>query len=320
MSPVPLRPLLAALACGLAAPAQPAERVLTDGPEAAVHVVPSHSARQRFVGVDGDASVLGATWYFAQWGIPLDLPARVRTPPGAAWQDANPYAHVGWRARTRSYELAQDGDRAALPCGVEEDLFLAPTTPGDYPGHPKGLRPSLPLSQLDALVASLGLDLVAERIDARCTTSPNYAAYTLGLILSDVAVPEPQTLFYQLIFRDSRGTAIDKRWCAGYEDEDTPVFCIADGLATVYGLPPPVVGGGRRVFELDPLPALLAVIASHHAKRGAPDRVLDDDPGHWRVTGLYHGQILMGGAVPTSRWDAFSLREQYREHDRDRAP
>ena len=64
------------------------------------------------------------------------------------------------------------------------------------------------------------------------------------------------------------------------------------------------------VLRFDLLPALLAVVASHHAKRGAPNRVLDSDPSHWRVTGLYHGQLIMGGAVPTSRWDAFSLRER----------
>jgi hypothetical protein len=305
-----LRPLLAVLAASIVAPAQPAEVVLTDGPEAAVHVVSGAPARNGFIGVDGDASVRSPTWYFAQWGIPRDLPAGVRTPAGADWQVANPYARVAWLAQPRSYELAQDGDSAALACGVEEDLFLAPTTPGDYPGHAVGLRASRPLSRLDALVASLGLDIVAERIDARCATSPNYAAYTLGLILSDAAVPEPQTLFYQLMFRDSRGTPIDKRWCSGYEDADTPVFCIDDGLATVSGLPPPIVGGGRRAYGLDLLPALLDVIATHHAKRGAPDRVLDDDPSHWRVTGLYHGQIVMGGGVPTSRWDAFSLIER----------
>jgi len=306
----PSRLLLTAATCAVASLARPAEVVLADGPEAALHVVPSDPGRHEFSGVDGDSSIRKPTWYFAQWGIPLDLPANVRSPRGADWRVENPYAHVGWQAGERSYELAQDGNVAGLPCGVEEDLFLAPTTPGDYPGHATGMLPSRPLSRLDALVATLGLEIVDERLDMRCTESPNYAAYTLAVILTDVSVPVPQTLFYQLMFRDSRGTAIVRRWCAGYEDADTPVFCIDDGLASVYGLPPPVVGGGRRVFTLDLLPALLAVVASHHAKRGASHRVLDADPSHWRVTGLYHGQLIMGGAVPTSRWDTVSLRER----------
>jgi hypothetical protein len=304
------RRLLPALACAVLTAAHPAETVLTDGPEAALHAVPADGARHEFSGVDGDSSVRQPTWYFAQWGIPLDLPVKVRTPPGADWRIQNPYAHVGWRASARSYELAQDGTVADLPCGVEEDLFLAATTPGDYPGHARGLKPSGPMSRLHALVATLGLEIVSERIEARCMSSPNYAAYALGVILTDVGEPEPQTLFYQLMFRDSREAAIVRRWCAGYEDADTPVFCIDDGLASVYGLPAPIVGGARRVHTLDLLPALLAVIGSHHAKRGAPHRVLDADASHWRVTGLYVGQLLMGGAAPTSRWDAFSLRER----------
>ena len=308
---IPLaRSLLAALGCTVAAPAHPIESVLTDGPQAALHVVPADPARHEFSGIDGDASVRKPTWYFAQWGIPLDLPIKRRSSPGADWRVGNLYAHVGWRASTRVYELTQNGAAAELPCGVEEDLFLAPSTPGDYPGHARGLQPSGPLSRLAALVASLGLEIVEERIEARCAESPNYVAYTLGVILSDAAAPEPQTLFYQLMFRDSRGTRIVRRWCPGYEDADTPVFCIDDGLADVYGVPAPVVGAGRRVYALDLLPALLAVIASGHAKQGAPDRVLDPDPSHWRVTGLYQGQLLMGGAVAGSRWDGFSLRER----------
>jgi len=305
------RVLIPALACAVVATAHPAGSVLTDGPEAALHAVPADPARHGFSGVDGDASIRRPTWYFAQWGIPLDLPVGVRTPPGEDWRVENAYAHVVWQSSARAYELAQDGADAALACGVEEDLFLAPTTPGDYPGHAAVLETSSPLSRLAELVASLGLEIVDERIEARCTTAPNYAAYTLGMILTDAdAAPEPQTLFYQLMFRDSRGARIARRWCTGYEDADTPVFCIDDGLANVYGLPGPVVGGGRRTYAFDLLPALLAVIATHHAKRGASNRVLDDDPSHWRVTGLYLGQLLMGGAAPTSRWDSFSLRER----------
>jgi len=39
--------------------------------------------------------------------------------------------------------------------------------------------------------------------------------------------------------------------------------------------------------------------------------MLDPDPAHWRVTGLYYGQIVMGGGVPNSRWDGFSLSERW---------
>ena len=311
MSPPIRRALLAALAGASCLGAHAGDVILTDGPEAALHVAPRDAALRKFHGVDGDASQKSPTWYFAQWGIPQELPGGVRTNPGTDWQVANPHARVAWFAQPRTYELAQNGAIGALPCGAEANLFLAPTTPGDYPNHAVGLLPSLPVSQLASLQATFGLDLVYERVDTRCLTAPNYAAYTVAAILTDDAAPDPQTLYYQVMLRDSRGGTVVKRWCPGYEDEDSPVFCVDDGLSPVYGQPGPVAGGGRRSYALDLLPQLRTVIASRHAKSGAPARVLDADASHWRVTGLYYGQIIMGGGVPTSRWDAFSLRETW---------
>jgi hypothetical protein len=311
VSPSFHRAVLAALACGACTGGQAGDAVLTDGPQAALHVAPRDPALRRFHGVDGDSSQKSPSWYFAQWGIPEELPGGVRTAPGADWEVANPHARVAWLAQARAYELAQNGAMGALPCGAEENLFLAPTTPNDYPRHAVGMLPSLPLSQLVRLEASFGLDVAYERVEQRCLTAPNYAAYAVALVLTDDATPEPQTLFYQVMLRDSRGLAVAKRWCPGYEDADSPVFCVDDSLGPVYGQPGPVVGGGRRAYVLDLLPQLRNVLATRHAKSGAPARVLDGDASHWHVTGLYYGQIIMGGAVPTSRWDAYSLRESW---------
>jgi hypothetical protein len=302
---------LACTACNSSDPG-PGESTLTDGPESALHVAASDAAQPDFRGIDGDATVTSPTWYFAQWGIPADLPGGVRVPGGADWQVGNPNARVNWIASSRTYELAQDGATSSLPCGREENLFLAPTTQADYPGHAVGLMPSLPLSQLASLDVAFGLQLVEERVEPRCADAPNYAAYTLGIVLTDDRVPQPQALYYQVMFRDSRGSApISLRWCPGYEGADTPVFCVDDGLATVYGESEPVVGGERRPYTLDLLAPLQRVIASNHVKAGAPRRALDPDASHWRVTGLYYGQIVMGGSVPTSRWDGFRLSERW---------
>jgi hypothetical protein len=305
----------AALACAACSSSDPepgpgqGESTLTDGPESAVHVASSNAVPPDFRGIDGDATVKAPTWYLAQWGIPAELPGGVRAPKDSDWQVGNAHARVNWLAQSRAYELAQDGSTAALPCGQEENLFLAPTTPSDYPGHAAGMMPSRPLSQLDTLTVALGLEIVDEHVAPRCVDAPNYAAYTLGIVLTDESLPEPQALYYQVMFRDSRALAVAHRWCPGYDAVDTPVFCVDDGLATVYGQPEPAVRGGRRTYSLDLLAPLRSVILSHHVKKGARQRVLDPDLGHWRVTGLYYGQIVMGGAVPTSRWDGFSLSQ-----------
>jgi len=303
--------LLGALACAACSPSGPNETVLTDGPESALHVAASDSVRPAFRGIDGDATVKAPTWYVAQWGIPVDLRGGVRAPKGADWRIDNAHARVNWIAGARTYELAQDGSTDALPCGQEENLFLAPTTPGDYPGHAVGLEPSLPLSMLASLPVNLGLEIVDERVEQRCAEAPNYAAYTLGLVLTTVGTPEPQALYYQVMFRDSRGLAVAHRWCPGYESADTAVFCVDDGLEPIFDQPEPVVGGGRSAYRLELLASLRSVIASGHRKQGAPRRVIDADLSHWRVTGLYYGQITMGGAVPTSRWDGFSLSQRW---------
>jgi len=301
--------LLGALACAACSPSGPNETILTDGPESAIHVASSKSARPAFRGIDGDATVRAPTWYVAQWGIPDDLQGGVRAPRGADWRIDNAHARVNWIDSARTYELAQDGSTGALPCGQEENLFLAPTTPEDYPGHAVGLAPSMPLSLLATMPVTLGLEIVDERVEQRCANAPNYAAYTLGIVLTTAGTPAPQALYYQVMFRDSRGLAVARRWCPGYEFADTAVFCVDEGLAPIYGQPEPEVGGGRRAYSFDLLARLRAVILSSHRKQGAPRRVLDGDPSHWRVTGLYYGQIVMGGAVPTSRWDGFSLSQ-----------
>jgi hypothetical protein len=303
--------LFGALACAACSPSGPNEAILTDGPESAVHVASSNSVRPAFRGIDGDASVRAPTWYVAQWGIPVDLQGGVRAPKGADWRIGNAHARVKWIAGARTYELAQDASTDALPCGREENLFLAPTTPEDYPGHAVGLEPSRPLSTLAALTMTLGLEIVDERVETRCANAPNYAAYTLGIVLTAEGIPEPQALYYQVMFRDTRGMAVAQRWCPGYEFADTSVFCVDDGFAPIFGEPEPAVGGGRRAYRLDLLAPLRAAIASSHRKQGAPRRVLDADLSHWRVTGLYYGQIVMGGAAPTSRWDGFSLRQHW---------
>jgi hypothetical protein len=130
----------------------------------------------------------------------------------------------------------------------------------------------MPLSLLATMPVTLGLEIVDERVEQRCANAPNYAAYTLGIVLTTAGTPAPQALYYQVMFRDSRGLAVARRWCPGYEFADTAVFCVDEGLAPIYGQPEPEVGGGRRAYSFDLLARLRAVILSSHRKQGAPRR------------------------------------------------
>lgn len=277
-------------------------------PNGALYFAPS-GYTGGFYGSMGDYSVQ-PTWHIAQWGIPEDLPSSGQAaPPGQGWYTANDHAQVLYDAAAGdTYELAQNGSvSGGLECGVEFDLFLEPNT-DTYLGYPEGMVNSRPLDQLENLGFSLGLDITYEVLVPKCGL--NYSAYVAAFIFTTQAAPQ-QTLFYQLIFRDSRNTMWDKAWCPAYEGSGfLNQFCVDDGLA-IYGNDYLTVAESRELNFVDLLPRIKTIISQGHVKANAPwEPGLDTDVSKWRLTGLYLGQIVQGGMISTSRWDSFCLAEQ----------
>jgi hypothetical protein len=237
-------------------------------------------------------------WNLAQWAIPAAL-----TPtygPSSGWQTANAYARLQYHATeasgTNVYELAQNGNTTALPCGTETDLFLGTGDPSTYSGSPDGFAESAALSALTAATMSVGMKVVYEQYNARCPT--NYVGYISALILSNSTAH--QTLFYQIHLRDSRGVYPNMWWCPGYPSNGS--YCVDDDVRVLGGATVPA-NNTRVNNTVNVLSRLKQIVATGYSG-------LDTNPANWRIQNAYFGQVLQGGMIPTSRWYNYSFTVQ----------
>jgi len=133
---------------------------------------------------------------------------------------------------------------------------------------------------------------------------PDFSHYVYALILSSTS---GQTLFYQFSLGQSDIWAQKPivAWCPAYEERNDGYdyqnrFCLDDDIRNVGGTW--VTTGSNVNNDVEVLPRILEVLASHHTKRDHPTVMLDPDPAHWQITTIYAGLILQGGAIATSHW------------------
>ena len=200
------------------------------------------------------------------------------------------------------YLLAQDGNTSALACGKEFDLYLETNDPGSYSGSPDGFVTSKPIATLTSLRLSLSTQVTYEAVAQRCST--NYVGYLVALVLTHPAAK--QTLFYQIVLRDSRGEQYHPwgDWCQGNESAKNGAFCIDDDIRGLGGSY--VAAGGPAAHNgIDILWRIHQVLSSRHVK---PSGVaLNSDLNGWMVKNLYLGQKLQGGLIPRSQWSGITL-------------
>lgn len=237
-----------------------------------------------------------ANWLIAQWNIPTPLPAR-STPTMTGWEVGNEHARVRVALRPRlapAVTLAQNG--AAIPCGTEFDLFIAPIDAITYPGYPEGLlAPNSPASPPIAALRSLWLEFTAaqrlEVVNRRCQPSGrhDYGYATVAVIVSNHRAG--QVLYYQILLRDTRPELLGNAcrygsvpwWWSGPKQ-----WGINDTLA-VFGAPCLQPDGRAQTFRLD----ILDRLQRHLQEAPGP---FAHDPSEWRVTGLYAGTGVEGSA------------------------
>ncbi len=281
-------------------------RELARQPGSALYIQDSDDARLSQLAGDRSAQ---PTWLISQWGIPTDLTGSQTAAPTTNWQIANPYGRVNYLANVNIYELGQNGQNAELPCGTEYDLFLSPVGQ-NFPNLPQGNSASRTLDKLDTLAFQIGAKVTYESITSRCRPlgKVDYAHYAISFVLSSTT---QQTLFYQIGLRTSGlnyGPA-NMAWCPDYNDSRTAhQFCADDDISSVNSSLQDLTVGQRIQYATDMLPRLKQVLQSGFGK--VDGERLDGNISHWKLTGVYFGLIIQGGANIASQWDSFLLIEK----------
>ncbi len=258
----------------------------------AAYIAPS-AYNGTYLGVSGDyLNFPTPYWNLAQWAIPANLNPVYG--PSSGWQSANSYGRFQYYAAESSganvYELAQNGNTPALPCGTETDLFISPNDPGVYPGSPgapDGFTASPPLNTLGAATMSVGLKVVYEQYNARCPL--NYVAYDSALILTNSSAN--QIIYYQINLRNSQPNVYpDMWWCPDYETSSDGSFCLDDDVR-IFGAAAVPANNTRVNTTINILPRLKQILATNHAKSVTGVK-LDPDPSHWVIQNAYLDNAL----------------------------
>jgi hypothetical protein len=292
-------------------------RELANKPTAAVYIQPSVAPNPSMpwyfplTTAAGDNTVT-PTWLVSQWNIPVDLTGVQNAAPGTDWSVANLYARVKYIASSKTYELAQNGQSpGSRPCNVETDLFLSPLGQ-NYPTFPQGQQSSKSLDLLANLGFRAGLLVTYENIQNRCTPSGAYdfVSYAASFIFSSST---GQTLFYQVQLRQNGlGTTLpNMSWCPNNNDPATAhLYCIDDDIHYLNSSFSHAAVGQHVTYTADMLPRVKQVVQSGYRRGDGSNEMIDGNLAHWKLTGIYIGSYLQGGANVTSQWDSFCLIEQ----------
>lgn len=259
-------------------------------------------------------------WYAAQWNNPAPLqdarvsaaatvscPAQGMGQRPLDWSLQSATAAVcRYGGATPAWRVAQNGDK--VPCGTEDDLFLAPVG-GNYPGAQQGMRRSPPLASMSQLRVTMTASLDTAAASVRCGADPqcgpggkvDYGYAVLGIVCSALDAPGGgQTLFYQVLLADTRqhspcagGQACSKRPLAWYFEQNP--YGASDTIAN-FGAPClEPRAAAPSVLEFDALPQLRAAVEA-----GPPGgNGFFANATAWSVTGVYLGVGLQGSTSMT---------------------
>lgn len=257
-------------------------------------------------------------WHIDQWNIPSQLPVAATPTPsttdGNSWMTANAHARVikydepcnncsfANYQRSKRIELGQNG--AALPCGVEFDNFLEPNDAQLHVNYPAGfLRYSItpPISELSSLVCHFTASNIYEAVTTRCINQGkvDYGFLVLGVVLNNTS--SNQTLFYQVILRDTRPSFYANGaspgsfyYFTGVNEVGTPGIYGVNDTAGVFGRPS-LAPGMTIDYTLD-----IASQVKRNIQNGPS--TLNKDLTKWKVASCYIGSGVEGSTVITSQY------------------
>ena len=274
-------------------------------------------------------------WSIANDAIRVCFNANATAPHAAPRSDGGRGGGGAETPRVLSVQLAQNG--AAVPCGVEYDLFLSPNGRGAYPAIPAALgnEARVPLANVTRLRLSFGAHLQDASWRPRCggLCGPggkvDYAYVTLGVPLSNPFAG--QTIFFQILLFDTREAmgcpgfahvcdAASKSQPPGWYFSTLPTlgvtFPIGAFVNAANGSAAPAQclravgdrawwggpGADGDAFNAALLAALRRAVRDAAGKFGA-----DEDAAHWGLDGWYLGAGLQGSATPavTVQFEAF---------------
>lgn len=211
----------------------------------------------------------------------------------------------------RAIELIQDG--AVLPCTDangdyrESDLLFGPKD-RSAAGANALTTGVTPLGRLRSLVLTMVVSVRwgMTTLPKGCTV--NQGAALASIVLNNLSMHPPQTLFYNVSVNPpcGPGPAARVRLCVG--GTKAPIFYfkhnpfgVADQLPLLGQ--PYLKQGEFRTITLDLLPRLQQLIAS------SPEE-MDHDPSHWVVDNIYAGQHIWGDFTLMSLWERFQVVAQ----------
>ena len=262
----------------------------------------------------------GPNWRIAQWNIPGgELSPFTSSQSGGA----TIYSSISAEASVTiiqsgagtEVDLAQTG--TVLPCETasgkprESDLFVTPNPAHPSPPGVPGLTLSGKNSPALAAMASLRLTATLSIVEGSnmpaTGCSVNQAGTLVGIVLSDTANAQPQTMFYQLAFSKlcGQGSAGWQAQCANipaqmaYYAETNPYGAVDFFPTLGQSL---MRGSEARPIDVDLLPRLDAAIESGPAG-------IDNNPAHWVIGGVYFGQHIWGDTALRSHWRNLHLVE-----------
>lgn len=244
-------------------------------------------------------------WSIAQWDIPGPKlsPFELKQKEDTTEFDATaPEASVQIIEAPPGTLVVLRQDGAVLPCSHangaprESDLFIG-----------SDLKPDqferLSLSQLSGLIQKAEISAVPGQAETNKACLANKGGAIVSIVMADLAEQPHQTFFYQLtvslVCREEAGS----QPCGKPHHEMTYFskknpFGVGDYLPL---LGVPFVSGSKlTAIDVDLLPRLKMAIAA-----GPPS--LDHDLSHWRVGGVYAGQLIWGDVTLQTGWRNYRL-------------
>jgi len=244
-------------------------------------------------------------WSIAQWDIPGGKlsPFNLKQTGDTSEFDASaPEAAVRIIEAPASTLVILRQDGTVLPCSQtdgaprESDLFIG-----------SDLKPDqferVSLAQLKALIQKAKISAVPGDAKVSKGCSANKGSAIISIVMADLAVQPHQTFFYQmavgLVCREEQGS----QPCGKPHNEITYFskknpFGVGDYLPL---LGVPFISGSKLTdIDVNLLPRLKMAIGE-----GPP--ALDHDLSHWRIGGVYAGQLVWGDVTLQTGWQDYQL-------------
>lgn len=229
-------------------------------------------------------------------------------------RDANVVFCMQEYVENATYALWVSQCGISLKCGNEMDNFLAPTDRAYNNTPVLNMNGSLSMISVHNLTAFFTLDLVSFSSTPRCGSpqqcgpsgTVDYGYITLGVVLSN----KDQTIFYQVIFADTRGppSCPNNDPCSPFSYwffTTLPTLGFSESVSNI-GNPNCscyTPGKGAKACVLLIMPRLQYVINTAAEQFGSDPTLAD-----WFITGVYLGPGMEGSAESSLRLSAFDIR------------